>query len=84
MAEETWEDRYKRAVADHVGVPADVPASEITLHVSATDGYRYSSYTFEDPNIRIMVYVNGDYFKTIDGPEAVGDLIRSFLSPKEG
>lgn len=84
---ETWEDRYKRAVARFAGVPADVPLGVIRVEVYAEDGYHYSSYTFEDPNIRVTVSWTGQdarwQYATIEGPEAVGNLVRSFLSPAE-
>lgn len=84
---EAWEDRFKRAVADFVGVPRDIALDDIEITEYSTDGYRYSSYTFEDPDIRIIVRwkVFGSTFgesRSIDGPTEVGRLIRSFISPK--
>lgn len=84
MAEsETWEDRYKRAVLTYAGAPADVDLSTATINVSGEDGYNYSSWTFASPDIGVYVewQVDGQrHSKDIDGPEAVADLIRSFLS----
>lgn len=80
MSEETWEDRYKRVVGNFVGVPEDVPAYDITVTVSAEDGYYYSSYTFADPEIEVIVrWPHG--IATIEGPEKVAALMRSFIVP---
>lgn len=85
---EAWQDRFKRAVADFAGVPQDVPLEDISVEEYSSDGYHYSSYTFEDPNIEITVRWDvfgskyGEY-RTIEGPTEIGRLIRSFLSPTE-
>lgn len=84
MTEQTWQDRYKRAVANFVAVPQTVPVEAITIDVRGEDGYYYSSYTFENPDIEITVrWTEGDRPRTrsIDGPERVAELIRSFISP---
>lgn len=76
---ETWEDRYKRAVADFVGVPKDVPASDITIDVYGENGYSYSEYTFADPDLNIKVsWPEGDKF--LDTPEEIAGLLKSFLT----
>lgn len=79
---ETWEERYKRAVANYAGAPAEVPLDDIAIDVYSEDGYHYSSWTFADPSIYVRVNWPGGS-KEIYGPEAVGGLIRSFLNPRE-
>lgn len=80
MIAETWEDRYKRAVGNFVGVSEDVPPSDITITVRAEDGYSYSEWTYADAEIEIIVrWPQG--LATIEGPERVADLMRSFIVP---
>lgn len=82
---ETWEDRFKRAVATHAGVPLDIPLADIEVTTRGEDGYAYSEYTFEDPNIRIDVQWSAfgkvRQYRVIDGPSAIAELIQSFLPP---
>lgn len=82
MAEQ-WEDRFKRAIADAACVPADVPLTDIRVEITGEDGYRYSSYTFADPNITVSVYwtefgAKPKYHHWY-GPEEVAELIQSFI-----
>lgn len=80
MTEETWEDRYKRAVAKYAGVPDGIAPSDIKVEVTGENGYCYSSWTAADPNICVWVRYPGG-FKDIDGPEEVAKLMASFLTP---
>jgi hypothetical protein len=78
--EETWEERYKRAVANFAGCPQDVALEDITVQVYDEDGYYYSEYTNADPRLSIMVQWPGGY-RDLDTPSEIAQLIQSFLSP---
>lgn len=77
---ETWEDRYKRAVATYAGVPADVELEDIEIQVESSDGYYYSEWTYENASFDVRVRWS-DGLKVISGVDEVAGLIRSFLSP---
>lgn len=84
--EETWEDRYKRAVLNHFQAPADVDLSTVEISVIGEDGYAYSEYTMADPDIQVSVtwqYDGKPQYAGADGPEAVAELLASFLTPTE-
>lgn len=85
---EDWRARYLRKVLDFVGAPEGVDLDTVVAQAENNEGYRYSSYTFEDPSFRFYVtYVSPiddgwikagqAVYRSLEGDE-VAKLIGSF------
>jgi hypothetical protein len=81
----SWETEYKRRCLEAAtGYTGDGDEPGISVEVYGSDGYYYSSYTYEDPNLYISVIGKlrdgTSVYHHVSGPEDVADFIRSITA----
>lgn len=89
---EPWYPDYVKAVAHHLLSEDDYEMADwstIEVLILSEEGYHYSSYTYEDPNLVVVVRgKRGDgeeIYESLSlashGPGALAALFRSFQAP---